>query len=832
MNKIRFYACALAVEKEVHMQITYEKLWKRLAQMNFTKTSMRIMADIGTNTLAAMSANEPVSLNTLMKICAVLNCSFDDIVTVVGDEPPLTPLPDVCFDDEGDFSIDVYGFVLLGYRALSDFPRPITAKSIGQVLTKGFCDCSLSIDECEALIAKLEEHGVHAQLTPGLIPRCNAIQSKNFYNEDQDIDIVEDIEWRKVYNYIKWRLRTYESPEMKKEVFAKALALVSANDVVPVEVGLAYSQPDRDGIIYEGQACKWQPLHELGLLPLWQRVLGENKISICTSLVPAIQEETIHVFGRLTIEEEMVVRLVDQYGLKLTELPYLLGLPPFETIHMVLEEHILANARRKLRHLIRSRNIRDCFKEGLFHSSHMNKAVYERHLQTVTKSVEESFAKGATLIEALMPFYAEATIADIQNTALLWQCIPEVSIDCMELSWQTKMLAKLHGITTLKAIIAAHGENISLVTPEKSGLPFEQSYIKEILSAVQQFGSVANTAENASRFVQAAENMLLAGMNEPSLLCRCIPGDIVQVLLELHYRDLTKVVEHYEAGLLKERLIGNDCEPLLIERTLHAIKQIATGQVEMTIYHFEMSEHLKQLRHCGESDCLQKLRRAYFDDTSLPYAGVSIKQCAAKLFPDEYLAFSLVDATREGKMQWARLDIEGLPDTIVKVLINARSSGDITSIHMAECDFGKRGWYLFAQIGDGGGMCFSLIKADEDNDNTRTCMLSQRDAASLAQCISFIEQLKCSVGKKQVETRKWRESMTVFASSAYGMTIEELDLSLRGYNCLKRAGINYVAELTQRSLEEVMHVRNLGRKALEEVELKLEELGLGFRNDE
>ena len=53
------------------------------------------------------------------------------------------------------------------------------------------------------------------------------------------------------------------------------------------------------------------------------------------------------------------------------------------------------------------------------------------------------------------------------------------------------------------------------------------------------------------------------------------------------------------------------------------------------------------------------------------------------------------------------------------------------------------------------------------------------------------------------------------------MTIEELDLSVRAYNCLKRAGINSVAELVQKNQEDMMKVRNLGRKSLEEVEQKL-----------
>ncbi|MBQ5956804.1 MAG: DNA-directed RNA polymerase subunit alpha [Clostridia bacterium] len=64
------------------------------------------------------------------------------------------------------------------------------------------------------------------------------------------------------------------------------------------------------------------------------------------------------------------------------------------------------------------------------------------------------------------------------------------------------------------------------------------------------------------------------------------------------------------------------------------------------------------------------------------------------------------------------------------------------------------------------------------------------------------------------------------------ITIEELDLSVRSYNCLKRAGINTVEELIQKNEDEMMKVRNLGRKSLEEVQQKLASLGLSLRQND
>jgi DNA-directed RNA polymerase subunit alpha len=64
------------------------------------------------------------------------------------------------------------------------------------------------------------------------------------------------------------------------------------------------------------------------------------------------------------------------------------------------------------------------------------------------------------------------------------------------------------------------------------------------------------------------------------------------------------------------------------------------------------------------------------------------------------------------------------------------------------------------------------------------------------------------------------------------MTVEELDLSVRSYNCLKRAGINTVEELIQKTQEDMMKVRNLGKKSLEEIENKLAELDLSLKKSD
>ena len=77
-----------------------------------------------------------------------------------------------------------------------------------------------------------------------------------------------------------------------------------------------------------------------------------------------------------------------------------------------------------------------------------------------------------------------------------------------------------------------------------------------------------------------------------------------------------------------------------------------------------------------------------------------------------------------------------------------------------------------------------------------------------------------------------KEGIAETPNKGQQMMIEDLDLSVRSYNCLKRAGIATVDELTQQTEEEMMRVRNLGKKSLKEVKDKLNDLGLGFKSFE
>ena len=142
-----------------------------------------------------------------------------------------------------------------------------------------------------------------------------------------------------------------------------------------------------------------------------------------------------------------------------------------------------------------------------------------------------------------------------------------------------------------------------------------------------------------------------------------------------------------------------------------------------------------------------------------------------------------------------------------------------------------------------------VLKVNYTVENTRVGQITDYDKLSLEAWTdgTISAQEAVSLGAKILtdhlnlfvdlsDEARETETMIVKENDGKGktleMTIEELDLSVRSFNCLKRASINTVEDLTNRSEEDMMRVRNLGRKSLDEVIAKLDSLGLTLRKDD
>lgn len=111
--------------------------------------------------------------------------------------------------------------------------------------------------------------------------------------------------------------------------------------------------------------------------------------------------------------------------------------------------------------------------------------------------------------------------------------------------------------------------------------------------------------------------------------------------------------------------------------------------------------------------------------------------------------------------------------------------------------------------------------------------IAATDAIGIAakMMIEHLEVIVDEISEQAKLNSYMTETETENKNSKMEKTIEDLDLSVRSYNCLRRAGINTVADLIAKSEEDMIKVRNLGRKSLKEIKEKLEQLNLGFRKD-
>ncbi|WP_164670700.1 DNA-directed RNA polymerase subunit alpha [Virgibacillus doumboii] len=235
---------------------------------------------------------------------------------------------------------------------------------------------------------------------------------------------------------------------------------------------------------------------------------------------------------------------------------------------------------------------------------------------------------------------------------------------------------------------------------------------------------------------------------------------------------------------------------------------------------------------------------------------LNLKKLALKIYSDEEKTLE-IDVQSEGKVTAADLtydsDVEVLNPDLHIATINSKGS-----LHMKITAERGRG-YRPADANNHDDRPIGVIPIDSiftpvsrvtyQVENTRVGQITNYDKLTLdvwtdgsirpEEAVSlgakvFNEHLNIFVGltdeaqKAEIMVEKEEDQK----EKVMEMTIEELDLSVRSYNCLKRAGINTVQELSNKSEEDMMKVRNLGRKSLEEVKVKLEDLGLGLRDDD
>ena len=219
---------------------------------------------------------------------------------------------------------------------------------------------------------------------------------------------------------------------------------------------------------------------------------------------------------------------------------------------------------------------------------------------------------------------------------------------------------------------------------------------------------------------------------------------------------------------------------------------------------------------------------------------------------------AIIDVTGEGVVRASDIQVDSDIEILNPDLVIATLCGKDTKFYM-ELTITKGRGYVSADKNKGADLPVGVIAVDSIYTpvervnmtvaNTRVGQITDYDkltldvytngtlvpdeavslaAKVLSEHLSLFVDLSESAMKAEVMVDKEENEK----EKVLVMSIDELELSVRSYNCLKRAGINTVEELTNKSQEDMMKVRNLGRKSLEEVLAKLKELGLQLNSSE
>lgn len=236
---------------------------------------------------------------------------------------------------------------------------------------------------------------------------------------------------------------------------------------------------------------------------------------------------------------------------------------------------------------------------------------------------------------------------------------------------------------------------------------------------------------------------------------------------------------------------------------------------------------------------------------------LNLKALSAKIYSDDDMKILRIDADEAGVITAADIkadaDVEILNGDLVICTLDENSS-----LSMEICLARGRG-YVPAELNKEPGMPIGVIPVDsiytpvrkvnfavektrvgQEADYDRLVLeiwtdgtIDPDEAASLgakilSEHLNLFINMTDSINSVEIMVEKEEDKK----EKVLEMTIEELDLSVRSYNCLKRAGINTVEELTKRTEDDMMKVRNLGKKSLEEVKHKLAELDLTLKPSE
>ena len=300
------------------MAVNYQKLWDLLTEKGMTRSELRQYAGITTNAMAKMSKNQSVHVEILAKICGVLDCTLDDIMSVEND------YLSICLREFASFT----QYETLGILEINDFPLPHSAKAFKNLLEYYCASSKLTRDACFELIDALQQCGMRITLSENVLPDLNYIP-QTFLQFENETDQNKEIVYQQLDNYITWVIQS-------KCISEDKIAGINNiefynNDVYPQN--------------------------------LLSAIFGQETVYQDSTNIPELKQVITELLNTLRPIEKVWIKLKYEYSISSTQMLQILELPNSETLLWAIEHNRISRmALRKLRHPTRSKHLRDFIK--------------------------------------------------------------------------------------------------------------------------------------------------------------------------------------------------------------------------------------------------------------------------------------------------------------------------------------------------------------------------------------------------------------------------------------------------------------------------------------
>lgn len=767
----------------------------------------------------------------------------------------------------------------LGLQSAKDFPENATASEIGKLIDDWYRSCKLSGEACDELVSFLKEKGYTIDCDDSVDPELDLLPHVFLHPERTD-----DLEHQQVRNYF------YTVFSYKKEFELPTTATSSSEDDMFFEDGCYYVGGEDRSDRYEGQATgriTTTEAYPYNLLNDLLGIRGEALMVYRFELLPdAIKEMIDNVLDTLTPYEEKWIRLRYQYGARATL--NALGLPEWPTLLWgTREAHPIRKALRKLRHPSRFKKILRNLNQHPLAPTEYHRSIYAEFVDGIVQKARDVARAGATLREAFSPFYAEEIIARVEENKNKWMSIRPIAVEDLDLPWNVYSPLVQAGIKTLRDLWDKHQKGIALGDYKHSGLRHVYGLHKEELAMLfeimehhrlelfdpQYTKDIVDYAETLAcgsySSISSAEDSVL-----PDFACAAVPASICMYLLQSGYRKRGDIIRDYYSNQLHERFLASGENAFAWGQLEDVAYSLATGRFPTRVFFDAERWNMVFERNPGVS--FHDLRQRYLFGHQITGNPAVIEANIGLLFPIPNVSFDLLKKTRNRDLHWIVWPSvlleksELLTGKLEEAFFGTSGQADKENYLLIK--YADREHFTLYQFANTCGeyapkLCelseLELMAYDITMNLYRSVRLNaelfsdprfgykSQDGQTLKDQVAVVFETAqkgfcsyCSAQSEEFQMIRWFAAYTPkplnvmmwrwFKLDGAGSEtpIEDLELTLRCYNCLKKAGLNTLGDLIPLHLEDYMKVRNLGKKSLMELEGKLEALGYPIKSDQ